>query len=119
MVQRLLNQVPINNIISLCLFVGYEENQTQELIVDASRGRHTHQQKSHIPVAAIGVAIIADLVGSCALEDVVRVVGIAELALSLPISTSANEIMTKVGDQFQNIAIISVIPNMVKAGYRG
>jgi hypothetical protein len=26
---------------------------------------------------------------------------------------------TKVGDRFQNIAIISVIPNMVKAGYRG
>jgi hypothetical protein len=25
----------------------------------------------------------------------------------------------KVGDRFQNIAIISVIPNMVKAGYRG
>jgi hypothetical protein len=41
-----------------------------------------------MPVAAIGVAIIADLVGSGALEDVVRVVGIAELALSLPISTT-------------------------------
>ncbi len=26
---------------------------------------------------------------------------------------------SKVGDRFQNIAIISVIPNMVKAGYRG
>jgi len=26
---------------------------------------------------------------------------------------------TKVADRFQNIAIISVIPNMVKAGYRG
>jgi len=28
-------------------------------------------------------------------------------------------IESKVGDRFQNIAIISVIPNMVKAGYRG
>jgi hypothetical protein len=28
-------------------------------------------------------------------------------------------VWTKVGDRFQNIAIISVIPNMVKAGYRG
>ena len=38
-----------------------------------------------MPVAAICVAIIADLVGSGALaaaEDVVRVVGVAELALS-------------------------------------
>ncbi len=68
--------------------VGYEENQTQELAMDASRGRHARRQKSHMPVAAIGVAIIADLVGSGALEDVVRVVGIAELALCLPISTS-------------------------------
>jgi hypothetical protein len=33
------------------------------------------------------VAIIADLVGSGALEDVVRVVGVAELALSQPIVT--------------------------------
>ena len=65
--------------IVFCLFVGYEENQTQELTVDASRGRHARRQKSHMPVAAICVAIIADLVCSGALEDVVRVVGVAEL----------------------------------------
>jgi hypothetical protein len=40
-----------------------------------------------MPVAAICVAIIADLVGSGTLEDVVRVVGVAKLALSLPIVT--------------------------------
>ena len=57
-----------------------------------------------MPVAAICVAIIADLVGSGALEDVVRVVGVAELALSLPISTSANEIMTQ-GDVYQQIGL--------------
>jgi hypothetical protein len=91
-VQRLLNQVPINNIISLCLFVGYEENQTQELAVDVSRGRHARLQKSHMPVAEICVVIIADLVGSDVLEDVVRVVGVAELALSLPIVTCTFEI---------------------------
>ena len=28
-------------------------------------------------------------------------------------------VTAKVGDRFQNVAIISVIPNMVKAGYRG
>ena len=45
-----------------------------------------------------------DLVGSGALEDVVRVVGVAELALSLPISTSANEIMTQ-GGVYQQIGV--------------
>jgi hypothetical protein len=29
------------------------------------------------------------------------------------------DVVPKVADRFQNIAIISVIPNMVKAGYRG
>ena len=57
-----------------------------------------------MPVAAICVAIIADLVGSGALEDVFRVVGVAELALSLPTSTSANEIMTQ-GDVYQQIGL--------------
>ncbi len=72
--------------IIFCLCVGYEENQAQELAMDAARGRHASRQKSHMPVAAICVATIADLVGSGALEDVVRVVGVAEpeLALSLP-----------------------------------
>jgi hypothetical protein len=37
--------------IVICLFVGYEENQTQELAVDVSRGRHARLQKSHMPVA--------------------------------------------------------------------
>ena len=97
--------VPKGLKIVICLFVGYEENQTQELAVDASRGRHARRQKSHMPVAAIGVAIIADLVGSGALEDVVQVVGIAELALSLPISTSTNEIMMQ-GDLYQQISLL-------------
>jgi hypothetical protein len=59
--------------IVLCLFVGYEENQAQELAVDAARGRQARRQKSHMPVAAICVAICADLVGIGALEDVVPV----------------------------------------------
>jgi hypothetical protein len=33
--------------------------------------------------------------------------------------TARAAVWRKVGDRFQNIAIISVIPNMVKAGYRG
>ena len=47
-----------------------------------------------------------DNCGSCRqrLEDLVRVVGVAELALSLPISTSANEIMTQ-GDVYQQIGL--------------
>ena len=56
--------VPKGLKIVFCLFVGYEENQTQELAVDASRGGHARRQKSHMPGAAICVAIIADLVGS-------------------------------------------------------
>ena len=55
-------------------------------------------------VVSISVAIIADLVCNVALEDVVRVVGVAELALSLPISTSANEIMTQ-GGVYQQIGV--------------
>ena len=42
--------VPKGLKIVICLFVGYEENQTQELAVDASRGRHARRQKSHMPV---------------------------------------------------------------------
>ncbi len=47
-----------------CLFVGYEEIQAQDLAVDAARGRHARRQKSYMPVAAICVTIIADLVGT-------------------------------------------------------
>ena len=71
--------VPKGLKIVFCLFVGYEENQASELAVDASRGRHARRQKSHMPVAAICVAIIADLVGSGALEDVVRDSGLSGL----------------------------------------
>ena len=49
----------------------HEEDQAQELAVDAARGRHERRQESHVPVAAICVTIIADLVGSGALEHVV------------------------------------------------
>jgi hypothetical protein len=92
--------------IIFCLFVGYEENQAQELSVDAARGRHARRQKSHMPVAAICVVIIADLVCSCILEDVVRVVRVAELALSLPIVTCAFEIVAN-GGVYQQIVLPS------------
>jgi hypothetical protein len=94
--------IPKGRKIVFCLFVGKEENQAQELAVDAARGRHARRQKSHMPVAAVCVAIVADLVGSGALEDVVRVVGVAELALSLPIVTGAFEIVAN-GDVHQQI----------------
>ena len=50
-------------------------------------------------------AIIADLVSSGALEDVVRVVGVAELALMLPYLTSADEIVAQV-DVHQQIGLL-------------
>ncbi len=50
--------VPKGLKIVFCLFVGYVENQTQELAVDESRGGHARLQKSHMPGAAIFVAII-------------------------------------------------------------
>ena len=96
--------VPKGLKIVICLFVGYEENQTQELAVDASRGRHARRQKSHMQVVSISVAIIADLVGSGALEDVVRVVGVAELAFMLAYLTSADEIVAQ-GDVHQQIGL--------------
>ena len=83
----------------------HEEDQAQELAVDAARGRHERRQESHVPVAAICVTIIADLVGSGALEDVVRVVGVAELALMLPYLTSADEIVAQV-DVHQQIDLL-------------
>ncbi len=56
------------------LFVGEEEDQAQELAVDA-------RQESHVPVVAICVTIVADLVGIGALEHAIRVVGVAEAGL--------------------------------------
>ena len=61
-------------------------------------------QESHMPVAAICVTVVADLVGSGALEDVIRVVGVAELALILPYVTGADEIMAH-GDVHQKIGL--------------
>jgi hypothetical protein len=68
----------------VCLLVGEEEKQTQELAMDASRGRHACGQESHLPIALIGVTVVADLVSSGALEDLIRVVRIAGLTLSVP-----------------------------------
>ena len=50
--------------IIVSLFVGEEEDQAQEIAVDAAQGRHARRQESHVPVAAICVTIVADLVGS-------------------------------------------------------
>ena len=52
--------------------------------MDAARGRHARRQESHVSVAAVCVTIVADLVGSGALENVIRVVRVAELALIQP-----------------------------------
>jgi len=54
--------------IIVSLFVGEEEDQAQEIAVDAARGRHARRQESHVPVVAICVTIVADLVGSGVLE---------------------------------------------------
>jgi hypothetical protein len=50
----------------VCLLVGEEEAQAQELAMDASRAC---RQESHLPIALIWVTIVADLVSSGALED--------------------------------------------------
>jgi hypothetical protein len=91
--------------IVICLFVSLEEDQTQGLAEDAARGRHARRQESHMPVAAICVAIVADLVGSGALEDVIRVVGVADLALTLLNVTCADEIVAH-GDVHQQIGLL-------------
>jgi hypothetical protein len=56
-------------------------------------------------VASICVVIVADLVSSYAPEDVVRVVGVAELALSLPIVTGVFEIVSN-SDVHQQIGLL-------------
>jgi hypothetical protein len=97
------NQGPQNN--RQPVFVGEEEDQAQELAVDAARGRHARRQESHVSVVAICVTTVADLVGSGVLEEVIRVVGVAELALMLPYLTSADEIVAK-GDGHQQIGLL-------------
>jgi len=59
----------------VCLLVGEEEDQAQELAMDASLGRHACRQESHLPIALIWVTIVADLVSSGALEELIWVVG--------------------------------------------
>ncbi len=51
-----------------CLFVGNEVEQSQELAVDASRGSPTRWQEGHMLVLSVRVAIVANLVSSCAVE---------------------------------------------------
>jgi hypothetical protein len=58
----------------VCLLVGEEEDQVQELAMDASRGRHARRQESHLPIALMWVTIVADLFSSGALEDLIWVV---------------------------------------------
>ena len=62
----------------VCLLVGEEEKQTQELAMDTSRCRHARRQKGHLSIALIWVTIGADLVGSGALEDAVQIVRVAD-----------------------------------------
>jgi hypothetical protein len=88
-----------------CLFVGEEEEQLQELTKDASRGSHTRRQESHLPVSAIWVAIVANLVSSGSLKDFIRIVGIAKLTLILPIVASANKVVTQ-GDVHEQIDLL-------------
>ena len=62
--------------------------------------------KSHVTVAAKGVAIFANFFGSSALEDVIRFVGVAELALvDSPVSTSVDEIVAQ-DDVHQQIRLL-------------
>jgi hypothetical protein len=68
----------------VCLLVGEEEHQAQELAMDASRGRHACRQERHLPIALMWATIVADLVSSGALEDLIWVVRVAELTLSEP-----------------------------------
>jgi hypothetical protein len=71
--------------------------------VDTSRCRHARRQKSHLSIAWTLVTIGADLVSSCALEDVIRVVRVAELTLIEPWGAIADEIMAQ-GDVNQQIS---------------
>ena len=94
--------------IIVCLFVGQEEDQAQELAADEARGRHARRQESYQPVAAICVTtniVVADLVGSGALEDVIRVGRVMELALSQPCLTGADEIVLQ-GNANQHIGLL-------------
>jgi hypothetical protein len=74
------------------LLDGEKKEQAQEFTVDAPRGRHACRQKSHLAVAAMGVATITNLLGSGALEDLIRVVGVAVLAVSARVSTGEQQL---------------------------
>ena len=80
------------------LLVRNEVQQTQELVVNASRGRHADRQKRHSAIVAIWIPILTNLVSSSLLEDLVGPVRVAEHAMALPaITTSANEVVTDSG----------------------
>jgi hypothetical protein len=37
----------------VCLLIGEEEDQAQELAMDTARGRHARRQKGHLPIALV------------------------------------------------------------------
>ena len=80
------------------LLVRNEVQQTQELVVNASRGRHAYRQKRHSAIVAIWIPILTNLFGSSLRKNLVGSIRVAEHAMALPtITTSADEVMTDSG----------------------
>ena len=80
------------------LLVRNEVQQTQELVVNAARGRHAQGQKRHSAIVAIWIPILTNLFGSSLRKNLVGPIRVVEHAMALPtIATSTNEVMTDSG----------------------
>ena len=64
------------------LLISDEVEQPQELAMNATRGRHARGQKRQGPIAVVRLPIVADLVSSGLVEDLVRPVRVAERAVA-------------------------------------
>jgi hypothetical protein len=68
--------IPKGRKVIVCLLVGEEEDQAQELAMDTARGRNARRQKGHLPIELVCVTVVADLVSRGAFEDVIRLSGL-------------------------------------------
>jgi hypothetical protein len=85
-------------------FVAYVAASSIPLAMDTARGRQERRQKGHLLIALVWATVVADLVSSCALEDVIRVVRVAELTQIVPV-TGADKRMAY-GDVNQQISLL-------------
>ena len=64
------------------LLVRKEVEQPQKLAVNAPRGRHARGQERHRPMASIRLPVVADLVSSGLIKELVGPIRVAQRAVA-------------------------------------